>query len=67
MATREVAQAACTLITFTFLSLVQAVGVGGAFGLYAVLSAFTFFFVWRAVPETKGRTLEEIAQGWGPS
>jgi sugar porter (SP) family MFS transporter len=55
---------ACTLISFTFLSLVKAAGLTGAFGLYAVLSAFTFFFVWRAVPETKGRTLEEIERGW---
>ncbi|WP_324670510.1 sugar porter family MFS transporter [Hymenobacter sp. GOD-10R] len=55
---------ACTLISYTFLSLVKAAGLAGAFGLYAALSAFTFFFVWRAVPETKGRTLEEIERGW---
>ncbi|GAA4495984.1 sugar porter family MFS transporter [Hymenobacter ginsengisoli] len=55
---------ACTLISFTFLSLVKAAGLAGAFGLYALLSALTFVFVWRAVPETKGRTLEEIEQGW---
>jgi SP family arabinose:H+ symporter-like MFS transporter len=55
---------ACTVISFTFLSLVKAAGLSGAFGLYAVLSALTFGFVWRAVPETKGRTLEEIEQGW---
>ncbi|MBW3129948.1 sugar porter family MFS transporter [Hymenobacter profundi] len=55
---------ACTLISYTFLSLVKVAGLGGAFGLYAVLSAFTFFFVWRAVPETKGRTLEEIERSW---
>lgn len=55
---------ACTLISFTFLSLVKAAGLAGAFGLYAVLSALTFVFVWRAVPETKGRTLEEIERSW---
>jgi sugar porter (SP) family MFS transporter len=55
---------ACTLISFTFLSLVKVAGLAGAFGLYAVLSALTFGFVWRAVPETKGRTLEEIEQKW---
>ena len=55
---------ACTLISFTFLSLVKAAGLAGAFGLYAILSALTFVFVWRAVPETKGRTLEEIEQAW---
>ncbi|RPD45242.1 MFS transporter [Hymenobacter sediminis] len=55
---------ACTIVSFTFLSLVKAAGLAGAFGLYAALSAFTFLFVWRAVPETKGRTLEEIERGW---
>lgn len=55
---------ACTGISFTFLSLVKSAGLAGAFGLYAVLSALTFGFVWRAVPETKGRTLEEIERGW---
>ncbi|UOG77543.1 sugar porter family MFS transporter (plasmid) [Hymenobacter tibetensis] len=55
---------ACTFISFTFLSLVKAAGLSGAFGLYAVLSALTFGFVWRAVPETKGRTLEEIERSW---
>jgi sugar porter (SP) family MFS transporter len=55
---------ACTLISFTFLSLVKSAGLAGAFGLYAVLSALTFCFVWRAVPETKGRTLEEIERRW---
>ena len=55
---------ACTVISFTFLSLVKAAGLAGAFGLYAVLSAFTFVFVWRGVPETKGRTLEEIERTW---
>lgn len=55
---------ACTAISFTFLSLVKTAGLAGAFGLYALLSAFTFGFVWRAVPETKGRTLEEIERGW---
>ena len=56
--------AACTLISFTFLSLVKMASLAGAFGVYAVLSALTFGFVWRAVPETKGRTLEEIERGW---
>ena len=58
---------ACTVISFTFLSLVKAAGLAGAFGLYAGLSAFTFVFVWRSVPETKGRTLEEIERAWRES
>jgi MFS family permease len=35
------------------------------FWLYAALCAATVIFVWRFVPETKGRTLEEIERSWG--
>ena len=55
---------ACILITFTFLSLVEAVGSSGAFWVYAALSAVNFVFLWRVLPETKGRSLEEIERSW---
>jgi MFS family permease len=57
----------CLLLTSTFLSLVSAVGASGAFWIYAVLSAFTFFFVWRVTPETRGKSLEEIEKMWRKS
>jgi SP family arabinose:H+ symporter-like MFS transporter len=56
---------ACLAVTFTFLSIVQALGASAAFLLYALLSLVTFFFVWFLVPETRGRSLEEIQQMWG--
>jgi sugar porter (SP) family MFS transporter len=52
------------LVTLTFLSLVQAFTAPGTFLLYAVISIAAFLFVWRFVPETKGRTLEEIDHWW---
>jgi sugar porter (SP) family MFS transporter len=52
------------VVTFTFLSLVRSVGIGGTFGIYAVLSAICFIYVWRSLPETQGRTLEEIQERW---
>ena len=55
---------ACLVITLTFLSLVKAVTVAGAFWLYGILCALTFFFVWRFIVETKGRTLEEIERSF---
>ncbi len=55
---------ACTALTLTFLSLVNAVGPSGAFWLYASICVFTYVFVWRVLPETKGRTLEEIERSW---
>lgn len=56
--------ASCLLITSSFLSLVRAISIQGAFGLYAVLCACTFFFVLRWVPETKGKSLESIERQW---
>jgi sugar porter (SP) family MFS transporter len=36
----------------------------GVFWLFAAVCVFAFGFCWRLVPETKGRTLEEIAASW---
>lgn len=38
--------------------------VGGAFWLLAAVCVFSFIFGLRLLPETKGKTLEEIAAGW---
>lgn len=51
---------ACLVVSFTFLPLVSWITAPGAFGLYSVLCATTFLFVWKFLPETKGKTLEEI-------
>jgi SP family arabinose:H+ symporter-like MFS transporter len=55
---------ACAALTFTFLSLVKAIGASGAFWLYASMCAITVLFVWLVTPETKGKTLEEIEEIW---
>lgn len=55
---------ACLGITLTFLSLVRAISISGTFWIYAVMCAFTFFFVWRFAVETKAKTLEEIEHEW---
>ncbi len=38
--------------------------VGGAFWLFSVVCVFALLFGWKMLPETKGRTLEEIAGSW---
>lgn len=50
----------CFLVTFTFPFILAAVGMAGAFGLFAAICFAGFIFVFRFVPETKGRSLEEI-------
>ena len=51
------------LVTLMFLTLVNTLTAPGVL-LYATVSIAAFLFVWRAVPETPGRTLEEIEEAW---
>ncbi len=48
------------IVSLTFLSLIDALGSGGAFLFYAAMCAVTFVFCMRLVPETKGKHLEDI-------
>jgi sugar porter (SP) family MFS transporter len=52
------------LVTLTFLSLVRILTTPGAFLLYAVICVAAFLFVKLVIPETKGRSLEEIESWW---
>ncbi len=40
---------------------------GGTYWFYGVMSIISFFFVWKMVPETKGKTLEEMEYLWKKS
>ncbi|SPE29777.1 conserved membrane hypothetical protein [Candidatus Sulfopaludibacter sp. SbA6] len=51
---------ACFLLTFTFPLLNSALGPAGAFWLYAGICSVGFLFVLLRVPETKGKSLEQI-------
>jgi MFS transporter, SP family, arabinose:H+ symporter len=55
---------ACYAVSQTFPVLLTAMGPTRTFWFYACCSAATFVFVLRAVPETKGRSLEEIEKAW---
>ncbi len=48
------------LVSFTFLDLMQHLGSAGIFCLYAVIGIAALWFFWRYIPETKGKSLEEI-------
>jgi MFS family permease len=52
------------VVTLTFLSLARVLTAPAAFLLYAVVCIAAFLFVRLAVPETKGRSLEEIESWW---
>jgi SP family galactose:H+ symporter-like MFS transporter len=56
--------AANLLVSVTFLSLIHALGPALTFWLYGLLAIASFAFAYALVPETKGRTLEEIEKSW---
>lgn len=47
-------------VSLTFLDFVQMLGSYGTFFLYCILSVLSFWFIYRFIPETKGKSLEEI-------
>ncbi|KAL0449963.1 UNVERIFIED_CONTAM: putative polyol transporter 6 [Sesamum latifolium] len=49
-------------VSMTFLSLSSAITIGGAFYLFASVSVVAWFFVYFCLPETKGRSLEEMEE-----
>lgn len=48
------------LVGLTFLSLMEQIGEGPSFWLLGVFCLLAFVFIYRRVPETMGRSLEEI-------
>jgi len=48
------------VVSVTFLSLVAVLGDAGTFWLYGVIAVAAWIFFYRLVPETNGKTLEQI-------
>ena len=55
---------ACFLLTYSFPILNAAAGTGVTFWLYGAICTGGFVFIARMLPETKGKTLEQIEQEW---
>jgi len=55
---------ACFIVSQTFPMLLEAVGPSRTFWVYSGLSLLSMVFVISWIPETKGRTLEEIEASW---
>ena len=52
------------LVSLTFPIMVHRLGSADTFFIYAALGVVTLLFVLARVPETKGKTLEEISRLW---
>ena len=48
------------IVALSFLSFAEAITPQGTFFFFAGMAAISFCFVRRVVPETKGKSLEEI-------
>ncbi|MBI5346251.1 MAG: sugar porter family MFS transporter, partial [Chlamydiae bacterium] len=48
------------IVSLTFLSLINLLGKTGAFWFYGVIGVLALWFVYKLVPETKGKTFEQI-------
>jgi SP family galactose:H+ symporter-like MFS transporter len=52
------------VVALTFLTLTQVLGRPGTFWLYGLVGVGAWLFAYFLVPETKGRTLEDIEEHW---
>ncbi|MFZ1807900.1 MAG: sugar porter family MFS transporter [Cyclobacteriaceae bacterium] len=51
-------------VALTFLTLIQATGKSSTFWIYGLVGIGAWLFTWFYVPETKGRSLEDIESHW---
>jgi SP family arabinose:H+ symporter-like MFS transporter len=48
-----------------FLTLIDSIGNSATFYLFGAFSVIAYIWIWKTVPETKGRSLEQIQELWG--
>lgn len=54
-------------VSQSFPMLLASIGSAFTFWVYMLMSVFAFLFVYKLIPETKGKSLEEIEHYWLPS
>lgn len=54
---------ASCILTYTFPFLNTFLGTSGTFWIYAAICTLGFVFFWMRLPETKGKSLEELEKG----
>lgn len=54
------------IVSQSFPPMLASAGPAITFWIFGILSLITFVFTWRVVPETKGKSLEDIESLWAP-
>lgn len=52
------------IVSTSFVPLANSMGYWFTYGLYGVICIIAAIFVWKLVPETKGKTLEDMTRLW---
>ena len=52
------------IVSTSFVPMANSLGYWFAYGLYGVICVIAAIFVWKLVPETKGKTLEDMTKLW---
>ncbi|XP_022889519.1 putative polyol transporter 1 isoform X3 [Olea europaea var. sylvestris] len=53
------------VVLMTFISLYKSITIGGAFFLYTIIALAGWIFFYTLLPETQGRTLEDVEELFG--
>lgn len=52
------------IVSTSFVPMANSMGYMFTYSLYGVICILAAVFVWRLVPETKGKTLEDMSRLW---
>lgn len=52
------------IVSTSFVPMANSLGYWFVYGMYGVICVIAAVFVWRLVPETKGKTLEDMTKLW---
>lgn len=51
-------------LTFSFPVIVESFGLQGMFGLFFVIGILAILFLWKMLPNTSGRSLEQLEESF---
>ena len=52
------------IVSTSFVPMANSLGYGFVYALYGIICVVAAIFVWKLVPETKGKTLEDMTKLW---